>query len=92
MWTFGLAGPWRERAENDMATKYPQYTIGQWLDTSEESMSKPQATILYGVQIKPAKGAKWMHVTRSNEPQIFDTIDKASAAIAELKAADAAGA
>lgn len=75
-----------------MATKYPQYTIGQWIDTSEEAMNKPQATILYGVQIKPEKGAKWMHCCKGNEPLIFDTAEKASAAIAELKAADAAAA
>lgn len=70
-----------------MATKYPQYRILQWIDTS---MNKPQATILYGVQIKPEKGAKWMHCCNYNEPLIFDTPEKASAAIAELKAADAA--
>ena len=75
-----------------MATKYPQYTIGQWIDTSEEAMNKPQATILYGVQIKPKRGAKWMHCCRGNEPLIFDTPEKASAAIAELKAADAVAA
>lgn len=72
-----------------MATKYPQYTIGQWIDTSEEAMSKPQATILYGVQIRPEKGAKWMHCCKGSEPLIFDTAEKASAAIVELKAADA---
>lgn len=75
-----------------MATKYPQYTIGQWIDTSEEAMNKPQATILYGVRIKPEKGAKWMHCCKGSEPLIFDTPEKASAAIAELKAADAVAA
>lgn len=75
-----------------MATKYPQYQIGQWIDTSEESMNKPQATILYGVQIKPDKREKWMHCCRGNEPLIFDTLEKASAAIAKLKEADAVAA
>lgn len=83
----------RETTEKeDMATKYPQYTIGQWIDTSEEAMNKPQATILYGVRIKPEKGAKWMHCCRGSEPLIYDTPEKASAAIAELKAADAVAA
>ena len=75
-----------------MATKYPQYTIVQWIDTSEEAMNKPQATILYGVQIKTRPYGKWMHCCRGSEPLIFDTAEKASAAIAELKAADAAAA
>lgn len=75
-----------------MATKYPQYKIGTWIDTSEESMNKPQATMLYGVQIKPEKGAKWMHYWRGSKPLIYDTPEKASAAIAVLKAADAVAA
>lgn len=73
-----------------MATKYPKYQIGQWIDTSEEAMNKPQATILYGVRIKTRPDGKWMHCVRGNEPLIFDTAEKASAAIAELKAANAA--
>ena len=68
-----------------MATKYPQYKIGQWIDTSEEAMSKPELTICYGVEIKPHKGAQWMHCYRDNKPLIFDTADKASAVIAKLK-------
>lgn len=75
-----------------MAKKYPQYQISQWIDTSEEAMNKPQATILYGVQIRTAKGERWMHCFRGSEPLIFDTPQKASAAIAELQAADAGGA
>lgn len=70
-----------------MTTKYPQYRISQWIDTSEEAMSKPQATILYGVQIKPEKDAKWMHVCNDDDPMIYDAPGKASAAIAEMKAA-----
>lgn len=68
-----------------MALKYPQYRIGQWIDTSDEAMSKPQATILYGVQIKPEKGAKWLHCRDGNEPMIFDTPEKASSAMVALK-------
>lgn len=75
-----------------MATKYPKYAIGQWIDTSEEAMNKPQATILYGVQIKTRPDGKWMHCCRGSEPMIYDTPEKASAAIEELKAADAAAA
>lgn len=70
-----------------MAAKYPQYKIGQWIDTSPEAMSQPQATFLYGVMIKPEKGAKWMHCCRGDEPLLFDTAEKASAAIAELRTA-----
>lgn len=76
----------RETMEKEnMATKYPQYQIGQWIDTSEEAMNKPQATILYGVQIRPEKGAKWMNCCRGGEPLLFDTPEEASALIAELK-------
>ena len=68
-----------------MATKYPQYKIGQWIDTSEEAMSKPELTISYGVEIRRHKGAQWMHCCRDNKPLIFDTAEKASAEIAKLK-------
>ena len=62
-----------------MKTKYPQYAIGQWIDTSEEAMNQPQATILYGVQIKPEKGAKWMHCCRGSEPLIYKTPESTAA-------------
>lgn len=75
-----------------MAKKYPEYKIGQWIDTSEEAMNKAQATILYGVQIKTRPDGKWMHCYRGSEPLIFDTAENAGAAIAELRAADAAAA
>ena len=68
-----------------MATKYPQCKIGQWIDTSEEAMSKPELTISYGVEIRPYKGAKWMHCCSDNKPLIFGTADEASAEIAKLK-------
>ena len=68
-----------------MATKYPQYKIGQWIDTSEEAMSKPELTISYGVQIRRHKGSQWMHCCRDNKPLIFGTADEASAEIAKLK-------
>ena len=68
-----------------MATKYPQYKIGQWIDTSEEAMSKSELTISYGVEIRPHKGAKWAHCFRNNKPLLFGTADEASAEIAKLK-------
>jgi hypothetical protein len=64
----------------------------QWIDTSEEAMNQPQATILYGVRIKPEKGAKWMHCCQGSEPLIYKTQEDAIAAIAELIAADAVAA
>ena len=68
-----------------MAISYPQFKIGQWIDTSEEAMAKQQATILYGVQIKPEKGAKWMHCCKGSDSLIFDTPEDAIAAILQLK-------
>jgi hypothetical protein len=41
--------------------------------------------MLYGVRIKPEKGAKWMHCCRGSEPLIYQTPEEASAVIAELK-------
>jgi hypothetical protein len=73
--------------ERNMAMKYPQYRVSQWIDTSEEAMNKPQATILYGVQIKPEKGKAWRHCYADTELLIFDTPE-----IAERKAADAVSA
>lgn len=83
----------RETTEKEnVATKYPKYQILRWIDTSEEAMSRPLATKLYGVRIKPDKGSRWMHCCRGNEPLIYQTPEEASAAIAELRASDAVAA
>ena len=74
-----------------MATKYPQYRMTQWIDTSEEAMNKPQATIIYGVQIMREKGGGWMHCGTNDGPMFYDTPDKASEAIKALRASAAAG-
>ena len=71
-----------------MKTKYPQYRISQWIDTSEEAMNKPQATIIYGVQTMREKGAPWMHCCMGGKAMHYDTPDAASEAIAALRAAD----
>lgn len=71
-------------------TKYPQYRVTQWIDTSEEAMNQPQATIIYGVQTRREKGGRWMHCAAGAKPMHFDTADKASAAIKALRDADAA--
>jgi len=73
-----------------MVTKYPQYRVTQWIDTSEEAMNQPMATIIYGVQTMREKGGKWMHCAMGSKPMHYDTHDKASAAIASLCADDAA--
>jgi hypothetical protein len=63
-------------------TKHPRYRISQWIDTSEEAMDQPQATILYGVQAQTEKGGKWMHCHAGGKALIFKTPNEASAAIA----------
>lgn len=73
-----------------MKTKYPQYRMTQWIDTSEEAMNQPQATIIYGVQTMREKGGRWMHCANGTKPMHFDTADKASDAIKYLRASDAA--
>jgi len=73
-----------------MKTKYPQYRVTQWIDTSEEAMNKPMATIIYGVQTMREKGGMWMHCMTSAGPMHYETPDKASSAIATLRAAEAA--
>jgi hypothetical protein len=72
-----------------MKTKYPQYRMTQWIDTSEEAMSKPQATIIYGVQTMREKGGRWMHCMTSKGPMHYESPEKASEAIAALRASDA---
>lgn len=72
-----------------MTTKYPQYRMTQWIDTSEEAMNKPQATIIYGVQTMREKGGRWMHCMTSKGPMHYDTPDKASEAIKALRDAEA---
>lgn len=73
-----------------MAAKYPQYRMTQWIDTGEEAMNRPIATIIYGVQTMREKGGKWMHCAVGGKPMHYDTPDKASAAIAALRDEDAA--
>ena len=68
---------------------YPQYRVTQWLDNSDESMLREQATIIYGVQTMRHKGGRWMHVCRDSEPLFFDTREEASAACAELRKGEA---
>lgn len=68
-----------------METRYPKYRIMQWVDTSKAAMNKPQATIFYGVQIKPMKDSLWMHCRRHSKSLIFDKPEKAKAMIAKLK-------
>lgn len=72
-----------------MKTTYPQYRMTQWIDTSEEAMNKPQATIIYGVQTMREKGGRWMHCAVGSKPMHYDSPDKASEAIAALRASDA---
>jgi hypothetical protein len=71
---------------------YPKYRVTQWLDTSDEAMRQPQATIIYGVQTMREKGGRWMHCATSKGPMHYDTPQKASKAIADLRASDAAAA
>lgn len=73
-----------------MMTTYPQYRVTQWIDTSEEAMNKPQATIIYGVQTMREKGGRWMHCADGSKPMHFETPAQASEAIKALRAADAA--
>ena len=70
-----------------MATKYPQYKVTQWIDTSAEAMSKPQATIYFGVMIRTEKSEPWCHCYRDGEPLLYGSPDLASDAIAKLRAA-----
>lgn len=70
-------------------TAYPQYRVTQWIDTSEEAMNQPQATIIYGVQTKREKGGRWMHCASGSKPMHYDTPDKASNAIKAMRAAAA---
>jgi len=71
-----------------MKNTHPKYRVSQWLDTSEESMSKPVADIFYGVQAQMAPRTPWGHVSISGVKQIFDTPEKAAECIEKLKAWD----
>jgi hypothetical protein len=69
-------------------TSYPQYRVSQWIDTSEEAMNKPMATIIYGVQTLREKGGRWMHCANGTQPMHYDTLDKACEAIKALRAVE----
>lgn len=68
-----------------MAEKYPRYRMTQWLDTSEEAMNRDQATILYGIQTQREAGLPWYNLAIDGEAALFDSPEKASATIAELR-------
>lgn len=68
-----------------MKAAYPKYRATQWIDTSDEAMAKPQATIIYGVQTMREKGGKWMHCCFGSDPMHYETLDEASAAIEAME-------
>jgi hypothetical protein len=68
--------------------KYPKYRVSQWLDTSEESMSKPEADIVFGVQTQRFKGGAWMHVSQNGKALFFKTDEDATKACESLLAND----
>lgn len=61
-----------------MKTTYPKFKVSQYLDTSPESLSKPEADIYYGVHIKLDKGRAWLPVGNSQGPFTFKTQAEAS--------------
>ncbi len=65
---------------------YPKYRASQWLDTSEEAMNKPQATIVYGIQTMRVKGGKWMHCRDNAGPLFYATAKEVAEAIKEFAA------
>lgn len=73
-----------------MRQKYPKYRVSQWVDTSEASMSKENADIVYGVQAKLSKEGQWKHLANGTDPLFFDAADKASAYCDMLRKRDAA--
>ena len=70
-----------------MKTIYPRFRVSEWLDTSYEAMSQPNARFVYGVQTLREKGGKWMHCANGKKPMHFATPEEACAAIAEMSKA-----
>lgn len=68
-----------------MKNKHPKYRVSQWLDTSPESMAKPEADIWYGVQTQREPRGPWMHVSINGTKQIFKTAAEAAACIQQCQ-------
>jgi hypothetical protein len=68
---------------------YPKYRVTAWLDTSEESMSKPVSTLVYGIQTRREKSGQWGNCATSQGPLFFNTPEQASAKCDELRKRDA---
>jgi hypothetical protein len=64
---------------------YPKYRVSQWIDTSEEAMNKPQATIVYGIQTMRMKGGKWMHCRDNAGPLHYATVSDVGKALKALR-------
>lgn len=65
--------------------KYPKFRVCQWLDTSEASMAKDQADIVYGVQTKRVPYGAWMHCHVDNKAILFKSHDGAAKYIETLR-------
>lgn len=67
----------------------PRYRMSQWLDTSPESLARPQARILYGVQARSADFSLWCHVHDAGEVCLFDDMEECGMFIDLLRLSDA---
>lgn len=65
---------------------HPKYRISQWLDTSPESLAKPEADIFFGVQTQVIRRGPWLNVMIGGQKQLFKTYEEAEACILKLKA------
>lgn len=55
-----------------MAT-YPKYRLCEWIDTSEEALSRADITVVYGIQARPGPFDPWMPCMREGRPVLFPT-------------------
>lgn len=80
----GGAVPRPSGTDRAQRSAWPKFRACRWIDTSPEAMEREQATITYGIQAQPTKGAKWMHVHSGGDALFFDSAEAASEAIDRL--------
>lgn len=71
-----------------MSAAYPRYRLCEWLDTSQESLSRPKPLVYVGIQTKRAPGDPWCHCHDNGEPMLYANTFLAESAIAVLQAKD----
>ena len=64
---------------------YPKYRLCEWLDTSQQALSRPDIPVVYGIQARLGPREPWMHCIHRGRPMLFPTKPEARAELELLE-------